>query len=198
MATEVFINIKDLPELTQPNNGDYIIIETSTGTHLLDFKNLVLPTANTVITTTVDQNTTAILTNTTNINSISSYLISLSSNISPSISQNTQTITQNTTSIDALQTTVNTLSTKVDGLVYIGKTQVTIPTGNFQASNSLTPAPTTSIEVKDIIITPANAYASIYPAYVGNVNGVNVNINTGSLSAATQDAIYNVMAIVHS
>lgn len=79
MATEIFLNIKDLPEITEPKNGDFILVETSTGTHIIDFKNFIVPTTNTVITTTVEQNTTAILTNTTNIATISSSVTNLSS-----------------------------------------------------------------------------------------------------------------------
>ena len=81
MATEIFINIKDLPEITEPKNGDFILVETSTGTHIIDFKNFIMPTVNTVITTTVEQNTTAILTNTTNIATVSSSVTNLSSSM---------------------------------------------------------------------------------------------------------------------
>ena len=29
MATDVFINVKDLPELSEVRNGDYIIVEST-------------------------------------------------------------------------------------------------------------------------------------------------------------------------
>lgn len=163
MATEVFINIKDLPELTQPNNGDYIIIETSTGTHLLDFANLVIPTTNTVITTTVDQNTTAILNNTAAINTISAIN--------------------------------ETLSAKIVNYIYIGKAIATLATSNTQTVATISPVPTFTLTSSDIIITPANAYATEYPVYVSNIDGANITIKSGSLSASTESATYNLMAV---
>lgn len=163
MATEVFINIKDLPELTQPNNGDYIIIETSTGTHLLDFKNLVIPTTNTVITTTVEQNTKAIL--------------------------------NNTASITTISATNDALSAKIDNYIYIGKATATLAASNTQTIVTISPAPTFVLTSGDIIITPANPYATQYPVYVSSIDGANITIKSGSLSAATESANYNLLAI---
>lgn len=164
MATEIFINIKDLPEITEPKNGDFILVETSTGTHIIDFKNFIIPTDKTVITTTVEQNTTAILTNTTNIGTVSASVISLSSQIGTPL--------------------------------YLGKTQITISSGNNQSSGTVSPAPTKTLVSGDITITPANAYACSYPVYVSNVDSSGiVTIKAGSGNSATAPAIYNIMAL---
>lgn len=191
MATEVFINIKDLPEITQPNNGDYIIIETSTGTHLLDFANLVIPTTNTVITTTVDQNTTAILNNTAAINTISAINETLSSEVH----SYTTAILNNTSAINTISAINKTLSAKIYNYIYIGKATATLTTNNTQTVVTISPVPTFTLTSSDIIITPANAYATNYPVYVSHIDGANITIKSGSLSASAESGSYYLMAI---
>lgn len=60
MAKEVFISTKDLPQLPELKNGDYIFAQTSTGLKMVDYKNVILPKENTLITATVEENTNAI------------------------------------------------------------------------------------------------------------------------------------------
>ena len=36
------VNIKDLPVVTDINNGDFFIVETPQGTNVLDFKNFII------------------------------------------------------------------------------------------------------------------------------------------------------------
>lgn len=203
MASEIFINIKDLPEITEPSNGEYLLIETSTGTHIIDFANFVIPTANTVITTTVEQNTTAIL------------------NLSASYTEGDNALSA---SIDTTNTKLETLSTSILELsgttsnfqnVYIGKTQITIPFGGSQGSNILSPLSTSiDLAASDFIITPANQYATKQSAYITTIDNGVVTIkggfyklyaNISALSSKTlitseeglaeEDAIYNVIAI---
>lgn len=203
MANEIFINIKDLPELTEPANGEYLLLETSTGTHIIDFANFIIPTANTVITTTVEQNTTAIL------NLSTGYTIgdaALSSRIDTT-NTNVETLS---TFIQELSSTVGTFQN-----VYVGKTQITIPFGGSQASNILSPLSTSiNLLASDFIITPANGYATKQNAYITEItNGVvtikggfyklyaevsalsSKTLITSEVGLAEEDAIYNVIAI---
>jgi hypothetical protein len=203
MASEIFINIKDLPEITEPSNGEYLLIETSTGTHIIDFVNFIIPTANTVITTTVEQNTTSILTLSTNY-TLADAVLSAS-------------IDATNTNLETLSTSTLELSSKVNTLqnVYIGKTQITIPYGGSQSSNILSPL-STSIDLiaSDFVITPANQYATKQSAYITNIDNGVITIKGGfykqyativALSSKTlvtseeglaeEDAVYNVMAI---
>jgi hypothetical protein len=203
MANEIFINIKDLPEITEPSNGEYLLIETSTGTHIIDFANFIIPTANTVITTTVEQNTTAIL-------NLSSAYTSGDDSLSASIdSTNTKLETLSASTLE-LSSTVGTFQN-----VYIGKTQITIPFGGSQSSNILSPLSTSvNLLASDLIITPANQYATKQSAYVTTIDNGVVTIKGGfykqyatisALSSKTlitseeglaeEAAIYNVMAI---
>jgi len=203
MANEIFINIKDLPEITEPNNGEYLLIETSTGTHIIDFANFIIPTANTVITTTVEQNSTAIL-------NLSAGYIAADNSLSANIDENSL-------KIEALSTSVFDLSAKVNTLqdTYVAKTQIKIPLNAAQGSNILSPL-STSINLlpSDIIITPANLYATKQSAYVTTIDNGVITIKGGfykyytnilALSAKTaitfeegfaeEEAIYNVIAI---
>lgn len=203
MANEIFINIKDLPEITEPSNGEYLLIETSTGTHIIDFANFIIPTANTVITTTVEQNTTAIL--------------NLSTNYTLSDSLLSAGIEATNTKLETLSTSTLELSSKVNTLqnVYIGKTQITIPYGGSQGSNILSPLSTSiNLIASDFVITPANQYATKQSAYITNIDNGVITIKGGfykqyatitALSSKTlitseeglaeEDAVYNVMAI---
>lgn len=203
MASEIFINIKDLPEITEPSNGEYLLIETSTGTHIIDFANFVIPTANTVITTTVEQNTTAIL--------------NLSTNYTAGDNALSASIDITNTKLETLSTSILELSgtTSTFQNVYIGKTQITIPFGGSQASNILSPLSTSiDLAASDFIITPANQYATKQSAYITTIDSGVVTIkggfyklyaNISALSSKTlitseeglaeEDAIYNVIAI---
>ena len=203
MANEIFINIKDLPELTEPANGEYLLLETSTGTHIIDFANFVIPTANTVITTTVEQNTTQIL-------SLSVGYTAGDAALSASIENtNTKLETLSASTLE-LSATVGTLQN-----VYIGKTQITIPYGGSQGSNILSPLSTSiTLAASDFVITPANEYATKQSAYITTIDNGVVTIKggfyklyaevsvlssktlvTSEVGLAESDAIYNVMAI---
>ena len=218
MASEVYINIKDLPELTQINNGDYIIVETSTGTHILNFENLLIPTTNTVITTTVTQNASAFTTSSTNLSTTINSLSVTSSNISDNL--------------NTLSSSFATYQTSLTGIsnLNIGKNQIIIKSGDYTASKIIKLSNTT-YSTDNILITPANKYAALYPAYVdsfdfntglitirGTFNNKTIsytNTNTSTLSvnntdlnnvlntltlstvfnAAQEDAVYNVYVI---
>lgn len=213
MATEIFINIKDLPELTEITTGNYIVVETALGTKILDFGNLILPSANTLISTTVEQNAQVVTDLTTSLATITGVYDSEIASLS--------------TNINTISSNYAILSGKTSQM-YIGNVQITIPTSSTTGSNNLTPLPSVTILASDIVITPANQYASNHPAYVTSVaNGLvtlkadfNTNaisfdytastpltgvsdvvavLQTAKLSAvngvATEDAVYNVMAI---
>lgn len=158
MATEVFINIKELPEVTELNFGDYVLIETINGTHILDYKNLILPEANTLITTRV-----GLLEN-----SLSSFQTTFNTGYDKIVTDNL-----------AISSQFNALSAKIttNSLLYYGKSTIIINVNNNQGSNVLSPLPSSdileSISDNEIIIFPRNAYAAKYPAYVSNLDRSN-------------------------
>jgi len=206
MATDIYINIKDLPELSQINNGDYILVETSTGTHTLNFENLLLPIENTVITTTVNQNASA----------FNSYFSNLSSDLeslftgNDTISSNLETLSSK---LETNYQNINNIVSQVSGL-NIKNATATIKQGDYSTSTVLNIG--VVFDSENILITPQNKYAALYPAYVDSVdsatNLINIKgtfnkqvanfnsaLSTVSLStnyiAAEEDAIYNVFVI---
>jgi hypothetical protein len=217
MATEVYINIKDLPELTQVNNGDYILIETSTGTHILNFENLLLPTQNTVITTTVNQNASAFTTSVTDLSTAANTLFN-----------NTDTVSANLQTLSAsYETNKNSLSALAN--TYIASSLVRIKTGDSTGTVVINAG--SQYNSNNILISPANKYAALYPAYIDNINSTTnlitlrgtfntksivytntnssaLSVNNGDLNSilntltlsttyitAEEDALYNVFVI---
>lgn len=167
MATDVFVNIKDLPEITEISNGEYVIVETPTGTHIIDFKNFVLPPDNTVITTAVSANANAITNLSTKIDTVSTYAESSVYALSSAL----------VTSYASISTYLVSLSGQVKLLspLYIGNCTVTINGGGTQATNqgSGVILPQTSrpnISTSDIMVFPVNEYASKNPVFVSSYN----------------------------
>lgn len=158
MATEVFINIKDLPEITQISNGDYVLLETANGTRIVDFKNFVLPEANTLVSTRLNLAE----------NQLSSFSTTFNTKYDFIVSEN-----------DFIKTNFQTLCGRVlnSSLEYFGTAEITIETNNNQASQIINPIPSVSIlqniKISDIIIFPLNAYAAKHPAYVSTLNTSN-------------------------
>jgi len=57
------VNIKNLSEAEIIKSGDYIVIETSSGTQILDFKNFTIDTGNTSFASTLSTHTTDLSSN---------------------------------------------------------------------------------------------------------------------------------------
>lgn len=162
------INIKDLPQIQQINNGDYLIVESNDGTYVLDYENLILGVENTAITTAVNQNTTdiAIISAT-----VDAQLQSLSSNMYSTFKR-----------------------------VYVGKALVSVTTGNSKTA-LLSPRPPEDLgEIlpDEIIITPANADACTYPAFIASINNNEDQRGLITLTANITKRTYTVSGAVYS
>lgn len=70
-----YLNIKELPEISDVISGDFLIVETPNATSILDFANFVITLDNTTFSD-------IIITNTTNTLLLSSQVVSLSSEVS--------------------------------------------------------------------------------------------------------------------
>jgi hypothetical protein len=155
MATEVFINIKELPEITEISNGDYILLETANGTKIVDFQNFILPEKNTLVSTKVNLVE----------NQLSSFSSSFNTKYDTLISDNA-----------SITTNFQTLCSRVlkTSLEYYGKAEITITANNNQGTAVISPLPSSSvlpnIQTSDLIIYPLNEYASKFPAYVMDFN----------------------------
>ena len=88
-----YLNIKELPEISDVISGDFLIVETPNATSILDFANFVITLDNTTFSD-------IIITNTTNTLLLSSQVISLSSEVN--------------TYVDTLSSQIISLSSVVD------------------------------------------------------------------------------------
>jgi len=73
----LYYNVKELPQAYNISSGDFLLVENSTGTNIIDFSNFVITLDNTTFGTTIT-------TNTTNIAALSSTVSSLSTSITTS------------------------------------------------------------------------------------------------------------------
>lgn len=71
-GTKLYTNIKELPVTTDITNGDFIIVETPTGTNILDYTDLLITLDNTTFAGVISGNTTDILSLQTQFNTLSS------------------------------------------------------------------------------------------------------------------------------
>jgi len=69
-----YLNIKELPEINDVINGDFMIIETSSGTSIIDYQNFLVTLDNTTFGDLIAQNTTNITALSTSFNTLSSEL----------------------------------------------------------------------------------------------------------------------------
>lgn len=147
------INIKDLPQIQQINNGDYLIVESNDGTYILDYENLILGVENTAITSAVQQNSTDIASIS---GAVDTQLAALSSSMYSTFQR-----------------------------VYVGKATVVIETGVSKTA-LLSPRPPTdlgNISVGEIIVTPANAAACLYPGYIAAIDNTEDNRGLFTITA---------------
>jgi hypothetical protein len=74
-----YLNIKELPEITDIISGDFLIVETPTATSILDYDNFIITLDNTTFGDTI-------VSNTTNIAAVSSSVTSLNATLTTQIS----------------------------------------------------------------------------------------------------------------
>jgi hypothetical protein len=171
MAQDVFINITDLPQATEARAGDYFIIETSTGTQIINFSDIIIPIDNTLITPLVTTNKSNIDSLTlsatdlyTHIGSTNSELSSLKSDLLSLQSQTgslpTKTDTDTiTASISDLVTKTNQLEASLDNKIFKSIQSISILQNARTTSLLLDVPETLDIQIEDIIIIPKNNYS---------------------------------------
>lgn len=147
MATtnNVFVNVKDLPEVQQINNGDYILVETPNGTSILDFQNFIIGTDNNGLTVAVESNSSDIV-------AVSAAASAEIAALSAEIYTNLSRVYYGTAQI--------VLDDGVDGIAVLSPRP---------------PAEVGDIFIEDIIIMPGNADATRYGAFATLVENTDSN-----------------------
>lgn len=123
-------NIKDLPQLEQILDGNFLVVENTTGTNKLDFSDFVIGPSNTSFASSVFSDIVA----------ISSYSISVSSTTSAFLSATNSTINSLSSSVDSNNQTLNSLlsSASLTNLVIVRRGQFVIPGGSNTTTFSVT------------------------------------------------------------
>lgn len=156
------VNIKNLPIVTDINKGDFIIVETSEGTNILDFRNLLITLDNTTFSPTF-------LNYSTQINTLCASLATTSSVFSAAIDTNFDLLS---TSID---TNFNLLSTSIDTLSALIESDSTFAT---ISSNGITIEVLKSNNVsQDCTIVPSTG--AIIVNFINNFTDSYYCVSTG-------------------
>lgn len=162
------INIKDLPQIQQISNGDYLVVESNDGTYILDYENLILGVENTAITAAVQQNSTDISTIS---GAVDSQIASLSASMYSTFQR-----------------------------VYVGKASVIIDTGVSKTA-LLSPRPPAilgEILPTEMIVTPGNADACMYPGFVTAIDNTEDNRGLLTISAPLMKRTFTVTGADYS
>lgn len=142
MPTNTYINVKDLPEIKDVLNGDFLLVETNNGTNIINFENFIIPEENTVISIIARDNETAIL-------NLSAETAIQFADVNTSISNLNASIVA-----------------KAQLIIPPGANQISGPLIVEPAST----LPQTLLSTRDIIIVPASPYAASNPCYVQGVD----------------------------
>lgn len=147
MATtnNVFVNVKDLPEVQQINNGDYILVETPNGTSILDFQNFIIGTDNNGLTVAVESNSNDIV-------GVSAAADASVASLSAEIYTNFNRVYYGTAQI--------VLDDGTDGIAVLSPRP---------------PVEVGDINIEDVIIMPGNADATRYGAFATLVENTDSN-----------------------
>jgi len=166
MAIYNTTNVKDLPQLEEVVNGNYLIIENQFGTNIIDFKNFVIgPNNASFYSTIVSVSGYAVsmsATTNTGFDAVSARITSLSATTNTGFLNLSANVKSLTADVIRLRTDVNAISSTVSDFpraftVYIP--YLTIQTGSdvgFSDFNS----PVDDIRLSDINIVPRNRFAA--------------------------------------
>lgn len=162
MSTSKKINIKALPQTLEIADGDFLVVEKSDGTYILDYADIVLETGKTAITTQVDENTTAIA-------DLSATMETRVADLSAQVYADMQKVYVGKATItigSGSQATANLTPRPADDVPVL--------------------------VASDFIITPANEAACKYPGFVSYVENYDEHRGYFTLDAALTRTVYTV------
>jgi hypothetical protein len=143
-------NVKDLPQLEEVVNGNYLIIENQFGTNIIDFKDFVIGPDNASFYNTII--------------SLSAYSVSMSATVDATF----QSLTAKT--LDEIATKVSALTSNYPRYFEVYPNTITVAAGNRGATTNFN-SDLANIVINDVNIVPTNVHAasSIYFASLGQV-----------------------------
>lgn len=173
---QVYQNITDLPETDEIQNGDYLIVETPTGTSIINFQNFLIDLDHITFDAVISQHTT-------DISTLSSAQLSTSQSITANIQNNLNKFMTVGYIISG-----NKPGVSVNGnaeLLPINMIQSNTIDGNFtNASSSLNGVTSGS---NTINLNPGSYQVSIYSSFSGGNALLDLYNQTGSEVLLTSD-----------
>lgn len=150
MAIYNTTNVKDLPQLEEVVNGNFLIIENEFGTNIIDFSNFVIGPDNASFYNTIV--------------SLSTYSVSMSGTVNSGF----RSLTAFT--LSAINTKVGALTSNYPQYFEVYPTTITVAGGNRGAATSFN-SELANITINDVNIVPTNTHAasSLYFASLGQV-----------------------------
>jgi hypothetical protein len=132
-------NIKELPELEEIVDGNYLIVENDQGTYILDFQNFVIGPENASFYTTIE--------------SVCSKQVSMSATVDSKF----QTLSTNV--LSAVNTKISALTANYPRYFEVYPTTITVLNGAYKGMTNFN-SEIGSIRVSDINVIPTNGSAS--------------------------------------
>ena len=132
IGDNIYVNIKELPSIEEVQPGDYLIIETDTGTNICDFTNFILPPENVTFYGEIETLQTDVLILSSAIQSNTTLIKSVSSQLNTTVNS---TVTSVNTQIAILSTTYTDWFTK--GSITFNGTTTGVTQGNRCTANRI-------------------------------------------------------------
>lgn len=134
IGDNIYVNIKELPSVEEVQPGDYLIIETDTGTNICDFTNFILPPENVTFYGEIETLQTEVLTLSASIQATNTTVSSVSSQLTTTLNS---TVTSVNSQIANLSTTYTDWFTK--GSITFNGTTTGVTQGNRCTANRISP-----------------------------------------------------------
>jgi hypothetical protein len=167
-----YLNIKELPEITDIISGDFLIVETPTATSILDYDNFIITLDNTTFGDTI-------VSNTTNIAAVSSSVASLNTTLTSQISSLSSSFTSQISSLSASTARSNTF--------------VTFSLPNYNSSTS--PVILQQSNVSNVTLNTGTSAITVL--FTTNFSNANYCMTTG-ITNATSVMLLNTLADTNS
>lgn len=132
-------NIKELPELEEIVDGNYLIVENDQGTYILDFQNFVVGPNNVSFYSVVES------------------LCSKQSSLSATVTSQMQTLSTNV--LSAVNTKISALTSNYPRYFEVYPTTITVLNGTYKGQTNFN-SELGNITVNDINVVPTNGGAS--------------------------------------
>jgi hypothetical protein len=145
MAIYNTTNVKDLPQLEEVVNGNYLIIENQFGTNIIDFKDFVIGPDNASFYNTII--------------SLCSYSVSMSATV------NSQYQSLTATTLSAINTKVGALTANYPRYFEVYPNTISIPSGTKVGSTDFN-SELGNIRINDVNVVPSNAFAGLVSYFV--------------------------------